>query len=37
MKLHAKVRKVARYVVPALLILMGLLGIALSVVQGGVR
>ena len=31
----AKAHKLARYVVPALLILAGLLGIALSVMQGG--
>lgn len=36
MKLHAKARKVARYVVPALLILAWLGMVALSVVQGGV-
>ena len=36
MKLYAKTRKLAAYVVPALLILAGLLMVALSVVQGGV-
>lgn len=34
MKLHAKARKLARYVVPALLILAGLMMVALSVVKG---
>lgn len=37
MKLHAKARKVARYVAPALLILAGVLMVALSVMQGGMR
>lgn len=37
MKLYAKARKVARYWPAVLLILAGLLGIALSVAQGGVK
>lgn len=36
-KWPGKTRKVARHILPALLILAGLLGIALSVMQGGVR
>ena len=35
MKIYAKARKFAGHVVPVLLILAGVLGIALSVAQGG--
>ena len=35
-KWRGKTRKVGKYVIPALLVLAGLLGIALSVAQGGV-
>ena len=37
MKLYAKARKLARYVLPALLTLAGLGMLALSVAQRGVR